>query len=83
MLPDAEFDVLMTDVKLPGKSGVELADKVRETRPEVDVVFCTGNSRLPDHERQIEMGARLLTKPYDSKRIEECLRSLKGRSHGR
>lgn len=51
-LPDAEaalaawekrpFDVLITDISLPGITGTELARRVLAARPQQWVVFCSG-----------------------------------------
>lgn len=40
-------DVLITDVQLPGMSGIELAAQMRDTYPDMGVIFATGNSTLP------------------------------------
>ncbi len=42
-LQKATFDILLTDVGLPGMSGSDLAIRVRETWPGVRVVFASGN----------------------------------------
>jgi CheY-like chemotaxis protein len=46
-LLDAEkpFDLLLTDVVLPGKNGRELADEVKRRRPDAKIIFMTGYSR--------------------------------------
>ncbi len=35
------FDMLILDIDMPGMSGMELAEKIRETDKEVVIVFCT------------------------------------------
>ncbi len=37
-----QFDILITDVAMPGINGVELARKARDLHPELPVVLCTG-----------------------------------------
>jgi len=39
-----KVDVLLTDVGLPGMSGIELAQKVNEKWPDVRIIFASGNS---------------------------------------
>ncbi|MBN2320088.1 MAG: PAS domain S-box protein [Acidobacteria bacterium] len=39
--PDA-FDLLITDMNMPGMSGVELAVKTKGVRPDLPVILCTG-----------------------------------------
>ena len=38
----AEFDLLFTDLTMPGMTGVELAKRVFEVRPDLPVVLTTG-----------------------------------------
>ncbi len=37
-----QLDLLVTDVVMPGQSGVELYEKLRERYPELRVIFCSG-----------------------------------------
>jgi CheY-like chemotaxis protein len=41
---DHEFDLLLTDIVMPGISGLELARQVRQTHPEASVLFMSGYS---------------------------------------
>lgn len=38
---DKGFDMLILDIDMPGMSGMELAEKIRETDRDVVIVFCT------------------------------------------
>ena len=51
--------LLFTDVRMPGLSGVELARRARELRPDLRVVLCS--AYLDD---ESVWGFRLLRKPY-------------------
>ncbi|WP_372013456.1 response regulator [Pseudoxanthomonas sp. 10H] len=71
MLEAAPVDLLLTDVELPGASGIELALRARAARPSLDLVFATGDdSRI---ERHRFPGAALLRKPYDRAALVSCL----------
>jgi len=37
-----DYDLLLTDLAMPGMTGVDLAERMRELRPELPVVLCTG-----------------------------------------
>ena len=70
-LETAPFDVLVTDVNLPGLSGQALAERARTLRPSAAIVFATGDtSRVSG-----ETGATLLCKPYDAEQLLAAVKS--------
>ncbi len=77
MLDTATFDVLLTDVMLPGMSGPELARRVRRRFPAMRVLFMSGyaGNAVPD---VAEFGdeATFLQKPFASRVLMARLRSL-------
>jgi len=61
---DKKFDLLLTDVVLPGKNGRQLADEVLRRHPGVKVIFMTGYSRNAIvHQGRLDRGAELISKP--------------------
>ena len=65
-LIDAEknFDLLLTDVVLPGKNGRELATEVEKRRPGIKVIFMTGYSRNAIvHHGRLDRDTELIPKP--------------------
>jgi two-component system NtrC family sensor kinase len=58
------FDLLLTDVVLPGKNGRELATEIEKRRPGIKVIFMTGYSRNAIvHHGRLDRGTELITKP--------------------
>jgi signal transduction histidine kinase len=58
------FDLLLTDVVLPGKNGRELADEIERRRAGTKVIFMTGYSRNAIvHHGRLDPGTELITKP--------------------
>ena len=57
LLPGAEVDVLLTDIELPGKSGLDLAETVREDWPGIRVIMLTTFGRAGYFERAMAAGA--------------------------
>jgi CheY-like chemotaxis protein len=49
---------------LPAMTGVELAETVRRTHPQLPVLFMTGYSGSPGDDRMPPPGSRILRKPY-------------------
>ena len=59
-------DVLMTDIRMPGRSGLELLRRVRDTRPVLPVIVMTAHSDLGSAVSAYEGGAfEYLPKPFD------------------
>ena len=60
-----DFDLLLTDVVLPGMSGSELATRLLESRPELRVVFASGYAEDEmAHRGLLRPDVRFLEKPY-------------------
>ncbi len=60
------IDVLVTDIGLPDMRGGELAVEALRRKPDLAIVFATGDSHLPDGAPET---AVLLMKPYDEEQI--------------
>jgi len=66
------FDLLVTDIVLPGMNGADLSDRVRE-RAGVPVLFVTGFAENGIAQRaELDEGATLLKKPFSG--VELCER---------
>lgn len=60
-----QIDALFTDVNLPGDmDGVELANRVRLLRPDIPIVYTSGNWHPTERERLVSRSV-FLAKPYD------------------
>jgi CheY-like chemotaxis protein len=56
------FDLLITDVVMPGWDGTELARRVKLLRPDLKVLYITGYTRHIAADRLV--GAEVLDKPF-------------------
>jgi len=81
---DKKFDLLLTDVVLPGKNGRELADVVEKRRPDVKIIFMTGYSRNAIvHHGRLDAGTELIPKPLIERVMARKIRQvLDSRSSG-
>ena len=79
-----EFDLMLTDVVLPGKNGRELADEVERRRPGTKVIFMTGYSRNAIvHHGRLDRGTELIQKPLIERVLARKIRQvLDGRATG-
>ncbi len=58
-----DFDVLLTDLAMPGSTGMDLAQGVRAVRPGMPVILASGNFSEVDLRKAGEMGIRTVGKP--------------------
>ena len=66
LLGQEPIDVVVSDVKMPGASGLELLAHVKNRYPSVEVILMTAFADVPDAVRAIKAGAfHYLTKPFD------------------
>jgi len=71
MAQHGDVEVLLTDLKMPGLSGLELSSKVKETFPETQIVVMTAFGTVDTAVQAMKGGVYdYLTKPVD---IEELL----------
>ncbi|MBI4913506.1 MAG: response regulator [Acidobacteria bacterium] len=74
--PDA-FDLVVTDMTMPGMSGDALTTELLRLRPELPVLICSGYSDHLDEERAKALGvARFLAKPFQWVDMSTALRDL-------
>ncbi len=75
MLRANSIDVLVTDVNLPGLSGPEFADRARTLRPDLGIVFATGDTAAVLAEAE----AVMLAKPYGADVLVRAVNSAMAR----
>ncbi len=66
LLHDNEFDVVLTDVRMPGTTGLQLCQQISSTRPDIPVIVMTAFGTLDTAVATIRSGAYdFLTKPVE------------------
>ena len=64
--------LILSDINMPGMTGLEMLPKVRELRPDVPVIMITAYGDPETKRKAIEGGAEgLLTKPIDFALLRE------------
>ncbi len=71
------FDLVITDMTMPGLTGKELARNLLEIRPDIPIVICTGFSEQIDGKEAREIGIRdFLMKPYVISKLGKSIRKV-------
>jgi two-component system, LuxR family, response regulator FixJ len=88
-LPDANLSCVITDVRMPGMSGIDLLRNLRERKISVPVIVITGHGDIPLAVEAMKIGAiDFLEKPFDDEvliaSVKAALRQKEGeaRRHG-
>jgi two-component system, LuxR family, response regulator FixJ len=74
-IPGAKLSCVITDVRMPGMSGIDLLKRLRDMKIEVPVIIITGHGDVPLAVEAMKVGAMdFLEKPFDD---EVLLASVK------
>ncbi len=75
----AAYDVVVTDINMPGMDGIEFMHTVREDSPDIPVVMITGYPSIDVAVEAMKKGAAdFLTKPFKSEELEIIIRKAVG-----
>ena len=78
-----EIDLVITDLTMPEMSGVELARRMMDIRPDLPVILCTGYSEEMNRDRAMALGiARFVQKPLVMEEMLRIVRSVLDQSSG-
>jgi DNA-binding NtrC family response regulator len=78
-LDQERFDVVVTDLRMPGANGFDVLDAVRKKSPRTPVIVMSGSAEIHDAVRAMRAGARdFLIKPIEAKQLEEALANVLG-----
>jgi CheY-like chemotaxis protein len=78
---EGSIDLLLTDVVMPGMNGREMAERIHEFLPQLQVVFMSGyTEHALTHDGQVDPKVEYLQKPFTLKtltqKLEKVLRKL-------
>jgi len=72
-----EFDVLVTDLSMPGMSGFELTEEIHRTRSDIPVVLTSGYLQAEDQEKAEKLGIReTIQKPATADKLAGALEKI-------
>ena len=65
LLTEKDYNLVISDLKMPGMDGIELFDELSEIRPNVPVIIMTAYGSLETSEDAMKKGvADFITKPF-------------------
>lgn len=74
---DQNFDLLLTDIVMPGMDGIELSQKATKLQPKLKVMFITGFAAVAMNDQQPAQNApRILSKPFHLNDLVEQVETL-------
>lgn len=75
------FDLMISDVGLPGLNGRQLADIARKSRPDLPILFMTGYAQQAvDQAQFLDRGMEIITKPFDVELFSQRVAAIVGRA---
>lgn len=75
------FDVVITDVTMPGPTGYKLQEQIKEHWPHLPVIICTAYGTIREAVAAIRNGAYdFVTKPFDLENLKKIVKSSLDRS---
>lgn len=82
LLQEREYDLIITDLKMPGMNGIEVLKAVKGLQPDIPVIMITGYATVDTAVEAMKNGATdYITKPFTPQQIlEKIERSLEQRS---
>jgi CheY-like chemotaxis protein len=82
VLRERRFDVIISDVRMPGMSGREFLEQLRRDWPDLvpRLIFSTGAAYAPDTAALFrESGVPTVTKPFDFEALVQVIREVANR----
>lgn len=77
LLKRKPVDVLVSDMKMPGMSGMELFAEASVIQPQLPVIFLTAYGTIPDAVNAVKAGAvDYLTKPFDGRQLVKKIMAI-------
>lgn len=71
------YDLVITDMTMPGMTGLELSQKILQLRPGQRILLCTGFSEKVDRKKALAMGiAEYLEKPFIVNDLAKVIRKV-------
>ena len=72
------YDVVVLDLQMPGMDGIEVLERIKQRRPDIQVVLLTGHATVEKGVEAMKLGAlEFLEKPVDLSTLSEIIHKAK------
>ncbi|RJP58920.1 MAG: sigma-54-dependent Fis family transcriptional regulator [Deltaproteobacteria bacterium] len=76
-LEQKDFNIVLTDLKMPGMDGLQLLENIRKSYPHIYVVIVTAYGEIPQVVQAMRLGAYdFIQKPFDINLLELSLKKI-------
>jgi DNA-binding response OmpR family regulator len=84
IFPDRhEPDLILSDIRMPGYTGLEFLEKIRALHWNVPVIIVTAFGTPETHERALDLGAAaVFDKPFEIRDLMDAIHSVLARGNG-
>ena len=81
---DDKFGVVITDIKMPEMSGMQVLEKIKKISPQMPVIMITAYGTIDNAVKAMKQGASdYIIKPFSAEILEETVRKVYGKSENR
>jgi DNA-binding NtrC family response regulator len=78
LIDSESFDVVVLDLQMPGMDGIEVLERIKQRRPDIQVVLLTGHATVEKGVEAMKQGAlEFLEKPIDFSKLSEIIHKAK------
>ena len=73
----SKYDILLTDLKMPNMTGIELMKEARKIDPDLGIIIMTGYGEIASYLEAMDLGAvEYLNKPVNTGDLEIIIKKL-------
>ena len=77
MLSKDHFDLVITDIRMPGLTGLDILPRIRRLKPEIPIIVMTAYGSDDVRRRSLERGATIyLEKPIHLSKLRAVIREM-------
>jgi two-component system response regulator AtoC len=74
LFQEDKFDVVLTDMRMPGGTGIELIEKIRLINKKIPLLIITGFADINENEAILLGATKMMSKPFDLGELLEVVK---------